>query len=258
MPDFYIRSSEGLQKTGTHGESKPHSFVVSTLPDYKDGWKQRNNWERQLGWKEYLLCHQCEQRFGVHEAAARIFLYGNASAPLKKQTLGTLRPDPPSGFLGIREVPINYSELKLFQMSLLWRAGIAKGNFFKNVDLGEKHEGKLRQFLVSDNPGLENDYPCIMFDLRSPNVEFESFWPEPTACHDEDRGQKLYKINIGGYVFMYSVSSHSPSAQFNLFCAKPSGKMLLPVVNGELFLKRMQDALEKAGKLNVKTFAFKS
>src|ERR1039457_3960697 len=51
MPDFYIRSSEGLQKTGTHGESKPHSFVVSTLPDYKDGWKQRNNWERQLGWK---------------------------------------------------------------------------------------------------------------------------------------------------------------------------------------------------------------
>jgi hypothetical protein len=34
--------------------------------------------------------------------------------------------------------------------------------------------------------------------------------------------------------------------------------MLLPVVNGELFLKRMQDALEKAGKLNVKTFAFKS
>jgi hypothetical protein len=94
-----------------------------------------------------------------------------------------------------------------------------------------------------------------MFDLRSQKIDFEGFWPEPTPCHDEDRGQKLYKIIIGGYAFMYSVSSHSPSPQFNLFCAKPSGKMFLYVVNGELFLKRMQDALGKAGKLNLQTFA---
>ena len=259
MPDFYIRSSEAWLKTGAQQQTQPHSFVVGVSSDFKDGWKQRNNWEKQLGWTEYLLCHECEQRFGVHEATARVFLYGNAPAPLKKQLLGTIvqasQPGSPPDFLEIREVTIDYRALKLFQLSLLWRAGVAKGMFFKNVDLGKKHEKRLRQLLVNDDPGLELDYPCIMSDLRSQKIEFEGFWREPTTCHDEDQGQRLYKIVIGGYAFMYSVSSHSPSQSFNLFCAKPSGKMFLYVVNGELFLKKMQDALDKAGKLNLQTFA---
>jgi hypothetical protein len=262
MPDFYIRSSEAQLKTGSQNQTQPHSFVVGVSPDFKDGWKQRNNWEKQLGWTEYLLCHDCEQRFGVHEAAARDFFYGNAPAPLKKQPLGTIVQTPqtgsPPGFLEIREVAIDYRELKLFQMSLLWRAGVAKGSFFKNVNLGEKHEKRLKLLLASDDPGLELDYPCIMFDLRSQKIEFEGFWREPTDCHDEDQGQKLYKIVIGGYAFMYSVSSHPPSPQFDLFCAKANGKMFLYVVNGELFLKRMYDALGKAGKWNHETFAFKT
>ena len=254
MPDFYIRSSESCLKTGSQGQAQPHSFVVNVSPDSKDGWKQRNNWEKQLGWTERLLCHQCEQRFGVHEAAARVFLYGNSPTPLKKQQLGTVLRVSHPDFFEIREVQIDYRELKLFQMSLLWRASIAKGSFFRNVHLGEKHERRLEQFLVNDDPGAELDYPCIMIDLRSPKIEFEGFWREPTACQDEDQGQKLYKIVIGGYAFMYSVSSHSPSSQFKSFCAKPNGKMVLLVTNGEPFLEKMQHSLEKVGKWNRETF----
>jgi hypothetical protein len=158
MPEFYIRSSESQLETGAQNQTQPHSFVAGISPDFKDGWKQRNNWERQLGWTEYLLCHDCEQQFEKHETAARVLLYGNAPAPLKKQTLGTIvqasQPGSPPDFLEIREVAIDYRELKLFQMSLLWRAGVAKGSFFKNVDLGEKHEKRLKQLLAKDNPGF--------------------------------------------------------------------------------------------------------
>src|SRR5947209_7068600 len=71
MPDFYIRSQEARIKTGSQGEAQPHSFVRITQPDIKDGWMQRNYWEKQLGWKEYLLCDDCEQRFGDHESKVK-------------------------------------------------------------------------------------------------------------------------------------------------------------------------------------------
>ena len=253
MPDFYIRSLEALKNTGSQGVAQPHSFVGIARPDSKDGWMQRGHWEKQLGWKEWLLCDDCEKRFGAHESKVVKFLYGNARTPLKKQTLGALAGSLPAGappeFLEIRDVQIDYRELKLFQMSLLWRAGVAKGEFFQNVELGEKHERKLRQLLVKDDPGSERDYPCGMFDLRSNQVDFEGFWQEPTSCHDEDQGQRLYNIIIGGYAFMYSVSSHSPSQSVLTFCAKRNGRMLLPVVKGELFLQRCAMRLRKTGKI---------
>jgi hypothetical protein len=180
-------------------------------------------------------------------------LYGNAPPPLKKRTLGKTGPPLPPGsapeFLAIREVEINYRELKLFELSLLWRAGVAKGEFFRNVDLGRKHEKLLRRLLAADDPGAEDDYPCILFDLRSDEAEFEGFWQEPISGRDEDRGQMIYKIVIGGYAFMYSVSSHAPSEQFRALCAKPSGRMLLSVVKGDLFLQRCMVRLRNAGKL---------
>lgn len=253
MPDFYIRSQEANIQTGSQGVAQPHSFVGVARLDFKDGWKQRGHWEKQFGWKEYLLCGDCEKQFGVHESKVRAFLYGTSAPPLKKQILGTAGTYLPAGsppeFLEIRKVQIDYRELKLFQMSLLWRASVAKGEFFRNVALGEKHESKLRQLLVNGDPGSEKDYPCGMFDLRSRQFDFEGFWQEPITCRDENQGQKLYKIIIGGYAFMYSVSSHSPSQGVLNFSARPNGEMFLPVVNGELFLQRCATRLRKAGKL---------
>lgn len=253
MPDFFIRSLESWEKTGTHGVTQPKTFYRNTNPDIQDGWRQRGYWEKQLGWKEHLLCEICEKRFEVHETKVKDYLYGNAPAPLKKRILGKSVPLPAgttSDVLEVRELDIDYKELKLFQMSLLWRAGVAKGQWFHTIDLGQKHEKNLRQFFLNDNPGSEKDYPCVMCDLRSSGVDFELFWQEPISCHDDDQGQRLYKIIIGGYAFMYSVSSHQPSQMIQSFCAKPTGKMFLQVVKGDIFLQRCATRLRKAGKLS--------
>lgn len=257
VPAFYIKSLESWLKTGSHGEAKPHSLVMGTKRDFKDGWMQRGYWEKQLGWKEYLLCDDCEKRFQVHEAKVRDFLYGNAPPPLKKQTLGMLLasstplpPDVPPDLLGIREVAIDYRALKLFQMSLLWRASVARGESFLNVDLGPRHESILRRLLANDDPGAETDYPCVMYDLQSEKVQFENYMEQPTLARDCDgQGQRTYRMILGGYAFLYSVSTHPASQMFRAFCAKPSGKMLLLVYNGELFLERCAMRLRKAGKL---------
>jgi hypothetical protein len=253
MPDFFIRSNESLIPTGSLGVPQPASLVKIAQPGVKDGWMQRGYWEKEVGWKEYLLCDSCEKLFQVHEAKARIFLYGNAPGQLKKRILGKAIPLPrwglPSEVLELREVQIDYRELKLFQMSLLWRAGVASGEFFEQVDLGERHEERLRHLLVCDDPGSAEDYPCIMFDLRTDGCDLEGFWQGPITCRDGTGRQRLYKIVIGGYAFMYSVDSRRPSKQFLDYGAKPGGTMILLVVKGDIFLQRCVARLGRAGKL---------
>src|SRR5882724_2392642 len=95
----------------------------------------------------------------------------------------------------------------------------------------------------------EYDYPCVVYDLRSTAIEFEGFWQEPISSHDELGGQRLWKLVIGGYAFMFSVSSHPPSEMVSFYCAKPSGRMFVPVVRADLFLQRCATRLRKAGKL---------
>ena len=248
FPDFYIWSRQAWLKTGNHGVAHPHSFAVSTEMNSNDGWKQRNFWEKELGWKEYLLCGDCERRLGAHESYARVFFYGNARPPLKKRSLGVVVPNMSRDFLETREVAINFPELKLFQMSLLWRAGVATGKFYGNVHLRQKDEIRLRHFLLHGNPGSETDYPCAVFDLRSLAVEFEGYSEKPTRSRD-DHGQRNYRIIVGGYAFLYCASSAPRSPMFFDFCAKRNGTMLMPVIRGDLFLQRCAARLKKAKKL---------
>jgi len=174
IPDFYIRGLEHKRVTGKKGVSQPFSFVLSTLADLADeegGAKQRGHWEKILGMKEYLLCGKCEQEFSEYESYARLFLYGNTPPPLKKLPLGS-RIAAPVGqagledLLDVRKVIVDYKRLKLFQLSILWRAGVAKGSFFEDVNLGSFHEMKLRNLLSTKNPGLDTDYACLMVDLQ--------------------------------------------------------------------------------------------
>src|SRR4051812_25991143 len=78
MSDFYITGLEAQIKTGENGIAQPHSLVKSTQADFKDGWRQRGHWEKRVGWKEYLLCADCEAQFSTYESSARTFLYGNS------------------------------------------------------------------------------------------------------------------------------------------------------------------------------------
>lgn len=56
---------------------------------------------------------------------------------------------------------IDYSKMKLFLLSILWRASITKRPFFKEVDLGHKHEKRIRQILYKGIIPDELEYPIL-------------------------------------------------------------------------------------------------
>jgi len=141
IPDFFIRSLQRQIPTGKSGQPQPTSIMMSLRPGEEGGQRQRGYWEKQSGINEPMLCAGCESRVSQYENYFRTFFYGKNPSPLKKIPVGTsvdlssfagLDPD----ILGVRAVKMDYTQFKLFVLSLVWRASVAKGNFFEKICLG--------------------------------------------------------------------------------------------------------------------------
>ncbi len=252
IPDFYIRGLEHQLVTGNHGTAQPHSILLTNRSELEGGVRQRGFWEKILGMKEYLLCESCEQRFQTNETYVRELFYGTTPPPLLKSSIGTVVADftGQSGFDGLlhaRKASVDYRKLKLFQLSLLWRAGVAKGPFFEIVRLGEFHEAKLKNLLTTEMPGAETDYACIMIDLRLNGKGCEG-WIE-TPKRSKDGHQTSYQFVIGGYMFLFTVSKQRPSQAAQLCCVKPSGEMIIVAADATRILRSHGIVLRRLGRI---------
>jgi hypothetical protein len=215
------------------------------------GAKQRGYWEKILGIKEYLLCGACEQKFQTNETYVRDLLYGNAPPPLKKLLIGTslslgIAQQDIDGLLDAKKVIVDYKKLKLFQLSLLWPAGIARGSFFKNVDLGEFHSTRLRKLLHAENPGLDTDYACVMIDLQH-NGNGYTDWIE--APKRSKNGQVNYQFIIGGYMYLFTVSKQKSRLSAQCCSVKSSGEMIILVVDARKIIRSKTEVLHRLGRL---------
>src|SRR5690606_22273539 len=103
----------------------------------------------QKGVREPLLCIDCEEKFSRHEKYVAEVFSGKREVFLSR-----------AGGLVIAE-GIDYTKFKLFALSVLWRAGVSRNNFFRDVELGP-HQEKLRYMLLNDHPGESSEYPFIL------------------------------------------------------------------------------------------------
>ena len=118
-------------------------FLYKTLYDSKHRFQQVSadpavsNQYKQKGFREPLLCEDCEQRLSVSEQYMSKLLNGGVPTIV---SLDGRR---------IRFRDIDYNKLKLFQISILWRAGVSSLPVFSQVQLGP-HEPRLRHDLLTD------------------------------------------------------------------------------------------------------------
>jgi hypothetical protein len=129
----------------------PEFFYEPTYDDSHrfisiSGHPLHNTKHLQKGFREYLLCRDCETKFSVYE--------GYASKAIKKINDISIQ--------GKRyiEIDLDYKLFKLFGLSLIWRCHISSNNMFTQVDLG-KHAENIRKMLINENPGHPNKY-CIL------------------------------------------------------------------------------------------------
>ncbi|MBL8097567.1 MAG: hypothetical protein JNK81_00185 [Anaerolineales bacterium] len=152
----------------------------------------------QKGLREYLLCQECETKFSKYETYA--------SSLIKK--IRTSSIDKKDNFI---DFIVDYKSFKLFQLSLLWRAGICSDKSYSQVILAKKHEEKIRYMLHKEDAGKYIDYGCWMVMYPDSQKIKRIIWSPSMVKIDGHNG---YKFMTGNLMWYFFVSSHKPNADF--------------------------------------------
>jgi hypothetical protein len=167
----------------------------------------------QKGYREFLLCQNCETFLSRYEKYA--------SSIYKDKFLNL---DTSEKYFEPND--IDYKKFKIFELTILWRCGISKGDYF-SINLGP-HEEKIRQMLINENPGKVNNYGCIIFAiLGDGNKLLRGVQFGQSSSRLE--GHHVYKILFGGFLWIFFVSSHNISSKFNKMFLKENGSIIIPI-----------------------------
>jgi hypothetical protein len=107
-----------------------------------------------------------------------------------------------------------YKLLKLFAISLLWRANATSMDFFSKVSVGERHESRLRMHILEDNPGGVHDYSVFFgFYEDVPDTGFGLMGP---YCKRREK-IRFYQFQLAYWVLYIKVDNvNCPSALHDL------------------------------------------
>lgn len=197
-------------------------FVFKPLYDKKHRFRSaqllERDWEwQQKGYREPMLCEKCEQKFSVWERYASEHFFNQPLPTPASQGYGHSKAIILSG--------LDYKQLKLFLLSILWRAGVAKHDFYKHVQLGRLHEEQLRQMLLSENPGSAEEYACFICTINLDGVKFRDFFVEPTPTRLESH--RCYRFVFSGFIFYCYVTNHQLPASTRRLTLQPDGKLII-------------------------------
>ncbi|UCV27935.1 hypothetical protein [Ferribacterium limneticum] len=199
---------------------------------------ERNRYE-QKGLRQKLLCDNCEQQIGRYERyVSHVF---GGTIELEYETHGRL----------VIVKNIDYKAMRLFQLSVLWRAGISSLPFFSQVDLG-RHQETLRQLIASENTGNEWQYGCMMFSLLHDGKLQSDLIVEPTPSKVE--GTRGYRFVFGGHLWFFFVANHRSSNKLETQSLAPTGelRLLKSDLTSAKFITEIANDLVRHGKFSAR------
>lgn len=207
-------------------DAKHRMHVISSDADKRDKFAQK-------GLREKLLCDKCELHISKWEDYACRVLFDDEAKLLSKSEKA------------IHLHGIDYPKLKLFLLSLLWRMSVAKGEFWKEVQLGPLEE-KLRLCLLHSDPLAADDYPCLLCPVLI-DGHFDVGWltpPDKTRAN----GHNVYRVIINGILFCFFASTHAKKLGLGGYSINEQGHMRLTVEEARQipFVSQMLNALGKA------------
>jgi hypothetical protein len=142
---------------------------------------------------------------------------------------------------GIELRDLDYSKFKLFQLSLLWRAGIARLEFFSRVEL-DLHEEPLRKMLLEEDPARCTDYGCVIIPLVVEETPLTDLIVQPVPVKKDNFDG--YRFVFGGQTWLYLLGD---GKRF------PFSKLFLQE-DGRLFIRRADAKVESFLKRLASTF----
>jgi len=118
----------------------------------------------------------------------------------------------------------DYKKLKLFFISMLWRAAITDHPFFEHINLGP-WEKKLRDMIHSQDPGMKHDFSVILFKYEG---DFSEIMQNPSRQRQD--GINFYRFRIPRYGFLVKVDQREFHSELHPFILSPNQPLLIRVL----------------------------
>jgi hypothetical protein len=209
-----------------------HRFLkVSPEPNKKNKFVQK-------GLREYLLCNDCEQHINEFEKYANSVMFY----------------EPPKNINQNHRIAfiegIDYKLMKLFQLSIIWRASVSSLQTFSEVKLGP-HQERLRKMVLDSKPGKYTDYGCLQTAIFIERNKLASDLLMPVDLV-KINNFKTYRFIFGGMMWLYFVSNHNEKFKYKNMFLQENGTLTLtkyPIEKIKYLFKYWED-LYNQGKLN--------
>jgi hypothetical protein len=136
---------------------------------------------------------------------------------------------------------IKYDVLKLFILSLLWRASVSTVPFFSRIQLGA-HQSEIAEMIRNKNPGRDDQFPVVVNRLvfqKFPNAIF------PPYSHASPEGIDFNVIFLPSIKIMVK-TDHRPLPQIlEPIALKPRrDNIAMPVPLSQIEIRAFEDAAE--------------
>jgi hypothetical protein len=183
----------------------------------------------QKGLREELLCNNCELLLCKWEHyTSQVFkcldeFFSSGTLPINAHFCAVTRTQP-DGLVLTECTGIDYKKLKLFLLSIVWRASIATGEAFKETSLGP-HEEKMRLKLLSEDPGDMLEYPVLIARYWTQSGLEKHFMS--TVERGRIDGSSFYRFLAHGYSFNIFISTHALPVIVKAGAISPSTPILI-------------------------------
>lgn len=109
-----------------------------------------------------ILCAGCDNHIGVWDNYAQQLLLKEFSEENAVHHNGRK--------VAYRIDSFDYEKLKLFFISLAWRASISSEPFYKRVKLGP-HQDILKKLILNSDPGEDNQFQIVLAKFSDPRIQ---------------------------------------------------------------------------------------
>ena len=153
-----------------------------------------------------ILCEKCDKYIGLWDGYAQQLLIQDFSEELAVQKGNTKAAYKIDNF--------DYKQLKLFFLSILWRASISSQPFYSRIQIGS-HERILKEMITAEDPGEPYDYAVSLAKFSDPSVN---------AMLDPHKksfdGINYCQFYITGFVLYIKVDKREPPDFLKELCLK--------------------------------------
>ena len=109
-----------------------------------------------------ILCAACDNYIGIWDNYAQHLLLREFSE--KNAVLFNNRK------VAYKIEAFDYEKLKLFFISLIWRASISSDSFYKRINLGP-YQDVLKKMILNADPGTDNQFQVVLAKFSDPNIQ---------------------------------------------------------------------------------------